>query len=116
MLGIDRRTGKTITGFEQFVSRMTQVLTTRIGSREKRRGFGAKLPSLLSKATTDQLLTLAQTYAIEACHNPAVADFAPSQVVASRTTDGIKLQFYGTWNGDSVSFGIYPERGTYVFT
>ncbi|MBF4218597.1 phage baseplate protein, partial [Vibrio anguillarum] len=39
MIGIDRRTGKMLTGFDQFVSRVTQVMSTRIGSREKRRNF-----------------------------------------------------------------------------
>ena len=109
MIGIDRKTGKMITGFEQFVSRLTQVMTTRIGSREKRRKFGSRLPDLLSRSTSDHLLALAQTYAMEAFYNAenGIQDFTPTRIVATRRQDGITLQFAGTWNDEWIeSFEI----------
>lgn len=101
MIGIDRQTGTAITGFDNFVSRLTQVMSTQIGSREKRRKFGSRLPSLLSKTTSGHVLSLAQTYAMEAFLNPVngLADFIPSRVVSSRHSNGITLRFEGQWNG-----------------
>lgn len=104
MIDIDRQTGAAITGFDNFVSRVTQVMSTPIGAREKRRQFGSRLPSLLSKTTSDHLLSLAQTYAMEAFLNPinGLTDFTPSRVVASRHSNGITLRFEGRWNGSWV--------------
>ncbi|EOD9110306.1 phage baseplate protein [Vibrio parahaemolyticus] len=104
MIGIDRRTGKMLTGFDQFVSRVTQVMSTRIGAREKRRSFGSRLPELLSRSTSDYLLSLAQTYAMEAFYNPinGISDFVPSRIVATRRGDGLTLRFEGTWSGQWV--------------
>ena len=101
MIGIDRLTGQKLTGFEQFISRVTQVMSTQIGTREKRRKFGSRLPSLLSKSTSDNLLSLAQTYAMEAFLNSVngLTDFVPNRVVAIRHSNGLVLRFEGKWNG-----------------
>jgi uncharacterized protein len=100
MVGIDRLSGKKLTGFDQFVSRVTQVMSTQIGTREKRRNFGSRLPSLLSKTTSGSLLSLAQTYAMEAFLNVdnGITDFVPRRIVATRKGDGLMLRFEGTWN------------------
>lgn len=49
MKGIDRKTGRTITGWQLFVSHACDVLTTQLGSREKRRNFGSRCPELRGK-------------------------------------------------------------------
>ena len=118
MIGIDRRTGKMLTGFDQFVSRVTQVMSTRIGAREKRRNFGSRLPELLSRSTSDHLLSLAQTYAMEAFYNLSngINDFTPSRIVATRRNDGITLRFEGSWNGQWVEpFEISISEKSNVF-
>ncbi|MGI2002042.1 phage baseplate protein [Shewanella frigidimarina] len=104
MVGIDRLSGKKLTGFDQFVSRVTQVMSTQIGTREKRRNFGSKLPSLLSKPTSGSLLSLAQTYSMEAFLNAenGISDFKPNRVVATRHSNGITLRFEGKWNGQLI--------------
>lgn len=119
MIGIDRRTGKMLSGFDQFVSRVTQVMSTRIGAREKRRNFGSRLPELLSRSTSNYTLSLAQTYAMEAFYNQmnGINDFIPSRVVATRCNDGIKLRFEGRFNGQSVDpFEISISEKSNVFT
>ena len=108
MIGIDRKTGRTLTSWEQFVSRMTQVMTTPLGSREKRRQFGSRVPELLGKNMSDDLLILAQSYAIEACYTEinGVSDFRPTHCIASRGTSGVVLRFLGQWNGRDVDFEV----------
>lgn len=109
MIGIDRKTGRTINEWEQFVSRVTQVMTTQISRREKRREFGSRIPELLSENMSDGVLMLAQSYAIEASY-PAInglSEFSPSRCVASRSTSGIVLRFWGKWAGQDVEFEVF---------
>lgn len=104
MIGIDRKTGRTLTGWEQFLSRVTQVMTTQIGARNKYRSFGCQLPSTLSRNTSNATLALIQTYAMGAFMNEAngLQDFTPERVVAKRTAIGTLVTFYGTWKGQIV--------------
>lgn len=102
MVGIDRNTGRTITAWDQLVSRVTQVMTTRIGTREKRRTFGSRVPDTLGRSMSDKLLVLAQSYALAAFYEPinGINDFTPTRCVATRGGAGIILQIHGLWNGE----------------
>jgi hypothetical protein len=104
MIGMCRKTGRTITGWDQFISRVTQVMTTYISARNKARGFGSQLPATLSLSTSKATLALIQTYAMGAFMNPlnGLEDFAPSRVIAKRTPNGTSVTFYGKWNGRAV--------------
>ena len=99
MIGMDRRTGRTIGAWAQFVSRVTQVMTTPLGSREHRRRFGSRVPE-----------TLAQAHAIDAFYNPAngIGDFRVESCVATRRPDGpgILLKFRGVWRHERVQFEV----------
>jgi len=108
MIGFDRKTGRTIRGWDQFLSRFTQVMTTQVADREKRRGFGSRVPEAIGRNMNDSLLILAQSYAIEACYVPinGLSDFSPSRCVASRGEVGVILRFWGDWNGRSVEFEV----------
>lgn len=101
MVGMCRKTGRTITGWDQFISRVTQVMTTYISARNKVRGFGSQLPATLSRNTSNATLALIQTYAMGAFMNPenGLEDFTPLRVVAERTSNGTSVTFYGKWNG-----------------
>jgi len=110
MIGMDRRTGRTIGAWDQFVSRVTQVMTTPVGSREHRRTFGSRVPECLGKNMSDELLLKAQGYAIEALYNPAngIGDFSVESCVASRRSDGpgVLLSFKGIWRHERVKFEV----------
>jgi hypothetical protein len=101
VIGIDRQTGRTLTGWQQLVSRVQQVMTTPIGAREKRRAFGSSVPTLQGKNMNDDLLMMAQVYAIEAFYNPenGLDDFQPTQCVATRRVGGLTLTISGIWQG-----------------
>lgn len=108
MIGIDRDTGRTIDAWPQFVSRVTQVLTTPIGGREHRRRFGSRVPELLGRITGDDVLILAQSRALAAFYEPVngIADFTPERCLASRHATGLRLAFEGTWRQRRVTFEV----------
>lgn len=110
MIGMDRRTGRSIGAWDQFVSRVTQVMTTPLGSREHRRRFGSRVPETLGKNMSDALLLTAQAHAIDAFYNPAngIGDFRVDSCVATRRTDGpgILLKFRGVWRNERVQFEV----------
>lgn len=108
MIGIDRRTGRRLSGFDQFVSRVVQVMTTPIGAREHRRAFGSRVPEVMGRLQSDELLMLAQAYAMDAFYNEAngLTDFKPSRVRCQRGELGLRMSFEGTWQGQSRSFEV----------
>ena len=108
MIGIDRRTGKTLSAYAQLVSRVTQVMTTPLGAREKRHTFGSRVRLVLGENMTDATLIRAQTAALEAFHNPVngISDFSPTRVVATRGAVGVTLHFAGIWQGKIIAFEV----------
>lgn len=108
MIGMDRETGRTIDAWPQLVSRITQVMTTPIGGREHRRRFGCRVPELLGRLNSDDVLILAQSRAIAAFYEPIndIGDFKPTRCVASRHPTGLRLAFDGTWQRQRVTFEV----------
>lgn len=108
MIGMDRATGRTLDGWQQFVSRVSQVLTTPLGGREHRRRFGSRVPELLGRLNSDDVLILAQSRAIDAFYEPVngINDFQPTRCVASRHATGLRLAFEGTWRRRRVTFEV----------
>ena len=110
MIGIDRATGRTLSAWGQFVSRVTQVMTTPLGAREHRREFGSRVPETLARNMSDELLLTAQAHAIDAFYNPVngLDDFSVESCVASRREDGdgVLLKFRGVWRQQRVKFEV----------
>jgi hypothetical protein len=114
MIGIDRNTGRKITGFEQLVSRIIQVMTTPLVGRAKRPKFGSRVRETLADNMSDSMLVRAQGFAIEAFYNPAngLQDFIPSSCVAKRGATGLSLYFEGMWHGRPVKFEVPLDVST----
>lgn len=109
MIGISRKTGQRISGWDLFIDLAEDALTTQLGSREKRRDYGSRLPELLSKLTSDNLLLLAQVYATETIEHPPnnlSHLFVVDRVIAYRTDNGFRLQLIGKYNGQSAQFEV----------
>ena len=70
MIGICRKTGKALSGWALFVSHATDVLTTQLGEREKRRNYGCRLPELKGKNAGPNAAMLARAYTAQAFANP----------------------------------------------
>lgn len=110
MIGIDRNTGETLDDWPQFVQRATRALTTPLGTRLKRPGYGSELPGLLAKNLGDDVLLLAQSYAVATFYNAdnGVDDFEPTTVVATRREGaaGLSLRLAGTWRNRKMTFEV----------
>lgn len=108
MLGMQRDTGRSISGFDQFVSRVVQAMTTPLSSREHRRTIGSRLHETLALGTGDDTLMKVQAYALDAFYNKdnGLSDFTPDRVVATRSATGVVLQFSGVWKSRNVTFEV----------
>ncbi|MBU2714490.1 GPW/gp25 family protein, partial [Zooshikella harenae] len=49
MHGIDNQTGQTLSGIDHLKQSITDILTTRIGTRVMRRDYGSRLPDLIDE-------------------------------------------------------------------
>ncbi|MBU2714485.1 GPW/gp25 family protein, partial [Zooshikella sp. WH53] len=49
MQGINNNTGKSLSGIEHLKQSITDILTTRIGTRVMRRDYGSRLPELIDE-------------------------------------------------------------------
>lgn len=108
MLGMDRKTGRRIDGFDQLVSRVTQVMTTPLVGRAKRPKFGSKVRENMGANMTDAMIVKVQSAAIEAFYHPnnGLSDFVPSRCVAKRLDSGLALYFEGVWDGQNIKFEV----------
>ncbi|WP_163836971.1 phage baseplate protein [Spartinivicinus ruber] len=111
MIGIDRVTGKTITGETQLISRIQQVITTPIGGRLKRRAFGSRVPELMGQLQTPQNAMLAQMYILEALKNPAndVQDFTPKRCQVMAGEQGFIAVLTGQWEEKNTTLEVVIE-------
>lgn len=66
---IDRKSGQTLTGWAIYAHRIEDVLTTQVGERIRRRGYGSKLPKLQGKPLSAGNLARVQVWTAEAFHN-----------------------------------------------
>ena len=57
MLGMNKHTGKPLSGIEHLKQSITDILTTPIGSRVMRRDYGSRLFELVDNPMTDELAT-----------------------------------------------------------
>ena len=115
MYGLSRTTGQQISGWAYFAELAEDALTTQLGSREKRRDYGSRLPSLLSRVTGDDVLMLAQVYAAETFVHPPnnlAHLFKTTRLLARRHDSGLVLTISGLWLGQPVQFEvpIYADR------
>jgi phage baseplate assembly protein W len=109
MIGISRTTGQMLTGWAYFVELASDALTTPLGSREKQRLYGSKLPSLLSKLNSNDTLMFAQIYATQTFYEPSNLLnqlFTVEQIIASRTDSGIEISITGEYQGQRTNFEV----------
>lgn len=101
MIGIHRKTGKKLTGINQLMSRIEQVMTTPFGGRRKRPKFGSDVRKSLALNMTDNMLIKTQSAAISAFYikENGVSDFKPTRCLATRHATGLHLWLEGKWNG-----------------
>ena len=100
MIGIDPKTGKTVSGVEQAGERLKKAITTRIGTVEKRRNVGGKVMSIYRLANEiNRMLIINRIHRL--VKNPAndLLDIKINVVDVKIINAGfyIKISYY--WNG-----------------
>ena len=108
MIGIDRATGRTITGVDQLASRLQQVFTTPKGARNRRRDFGSDVPTLLAHLLNPALVGVAKSYMFDAMLDPAngVTDFAAKKIGIQPTDSGCIVLLDGRWHGQDITVRV----------
>lgn len=114
--GIDRRTGKPLTGFDHVVQSVEVILTTLIGTRVMRRTFGAALLRLLGENMTSETVMRA-TMAIAMALELWEPRFALKQIVIGENSPeamrkgGLRMSLIGEYRprghlGDRTPAGL----------
>lgn len=107
MIGMDRRTGRTISGLTQLASRMQQVMTTVVGSRVRRRQFGGDVPAALAQIVSPGMILTTKAAMFDAlATNPSVADFTAKNIQFQATETGLIAYVSGSWNGSDVNVPV----------
>lgn len=109
MIGLSRHNGLPLTGWALFTELAEDALTTGLGSREKRRDYGSRLPQLLGQPNNDNLLMQARIRAAETfSHPPNHLDtlFELQQIDVSRTVTGLQLEISGLYQGQPSTFEV----------
>lgn len=109
MRGIDRETGKTLTGWPLFVSHASDVLTTQVGTRTKRRQYGSRCPELRGKNNGPYNQMLMRAYVAQAFENPdngLKSRFELSFIGVAPTASGFAVSVRGKYNGVADTFEV----------
>ena len=100
MQGIDHKTGRTVSGWALFVTHAKDVITTQLGSRQKRRNYGSRCPELLGQSNSPYHQMLLRAYVAQAFVNPVnglVDRFSLTKVQVSAREGGVTLRLHGTY-------------------
>ncbi|WP_426054715.1 GPW/gp25 family protein [Janthinobacterium sp. PSPC2-1] len=111
MMGMHAATGRSLTGLGHLRQSVTDILTTPMGSRIRRRRYGSEVPELI-----DQPLNSATQLRIYAATAFALRRWEPRLQLASvqltRDTDGaIALLLDGTANGQGITLSVPVKQG-----
>lgn len=108
MLGMDRRTGRFISGTEQLASRLLQVFTTPRAARARRRLFGGDVPDALARLTNQALVLQVKAAMFDAMLDPAngVLDFKATRIQFELVSDGLHAHIDGSWQGADITVRV----------
>ena len=65
-VGMDRRTGKPLSGWDHVLQSIEDILTTRVMQRIMRRDYGSRVPKLIDAPMTDRIVLAFYVAAAEA--------------------------------------------------
>lgn len=108
MIGMDRRTGRTISGIDQLASRMLQVFTTQAGSRIRRREFGGTVPDALGNLINHEniLISKAAMFDALASAKNGMDDFDAKEIQIQPADGGLIVYVSGQWQGTDITVPV----------
>jgi len=103
-MAMNNTTGKHIEGVAWLKQRLTDVMTTPLGTRVMRRGYGSELFDLIDQPMTARWLVQVYAATAKAVANPinGLPDFKLMRVNATRNVDG---------QADIDMWGVYVPTG-----
>jgi phage baseplate assembly protein W len=99
--GMDAKTGKLLTGIDHLKQSITQILTTRVGTRVMRRSFGSTVPELLDSPLNPQTVLL--TYASVAV---SLREFEPRFKLSRVFKEADFFRIEGDFLGEKINADI----------
>ena len=106
MAGMDRHTGKPLSGWAHVAQSIGVILTTFVGERVMRRDFGSDVPAALFKPTDDHNLILTFGAVAEAIEEWEPR-FTLTHLAASGGADGhVNLRLDGVFEGETQSVEV----------
>ncbi|PMJ90293.1 phage baseplate protein [Vibrio sp. 10N.261.55.A7] len=108
MIAIDQDTGLTVTGIKALSCRIKRVLTTKVGSRVKRRALGNRAVERLGKNQSPSEALIVQNLSIEALTNTnnQLEGLTVEQCLASSTSTGFVVKVVGKWQGEPLKMSV----------
>lgn len=105
MIGIDPKTGRTVTGYDALQCRFARILTTQVTSRVKRRNVGNRAVERLGKNQSPTEAMVVQNLTLEALANEAngLTDFQASRCTVTNGSKGFLVAVTGSWQGDTLT-------------
>lgn len=104
VIGIDPKTGQTVTGLSALSCRFSRILTTPVASRVKRRGVGNRAVARVGRLQSEAEAMIIQNLTLEALANQAngLTDFAATKCQVKQGEQGFTVTVYGRWQGQSI--------------
>ncbi|WP_318438153.1 phage baseplate protein [Photobacterium leiognathi] len=108
MIGIDPKTGKTVTGIAALTCRFERILTTQMTSRIKRRQIGNKAIARLGRMQSPTEAMIVQNLSLEALANPVngLIAFKAKQCQAISRDAGFLVVVRGLWQGNDIELQV----------
>ncbi|MCD9523725.1 phage baseplate protein [Photobacterium carnosum] len=108
MIGIDPKTGETVTGIAALTCRFERILTTQMTSRIKRRQIGNKVIARLGRMQSPTEAMIVQNLSLEALANPAngLIHFQAKQCQAISSDTGFSVRVKGVWRGNDIELQV----------
>ncbi|CAG9001773.1 MAG: hypothetical protein CENE_03800 [Candidatus Celerinatantimonas neptuna] len=105
MIGIDPKTGKTVTGYDALQCRFARILTTPVTSRVKRRAIGNWAVERVGQIQSPAEAMIVQNLTLEALANEAngLTEFKAMHCTATQGSKGFLVTVEGIWQGDSLT-------------
>ncbi|CAE6814590.1 hypothetical protein R69746_05776 [Paraburkholderia aspalathi] len=106
LIGMDRQTGKPITGLAHLKQSIGDILSTRKGTRRERPEYGSDIPRMVDLPVSRGWISAAQAEAAR-----AIGRWEPrikvSRVAVASIVDGkVTFRIQGVYEGDDVVFEV----------
>lgn len=108
MMAIDQDTGFTVYGLDALSCRVKRVLSTKVGSRVKRRAVGNRAIDRLGKNQNPSEALIVQNLSIEALTNThnQFDGLTIEQCIAKPNGAGFVVSIIGAWKGEPLKLSI----------